>query len=282
MSLRGSVPRAFLRVFGHSIAQRSSRAAIHALRPTPAVGDDITKPKVSSADDGSNAATLNFATKKELDELPHGLSVVMTCFNNNMMMVHAAMMRLDAKIDSINLCQKQIEARVDQIEANAKGVEVNHDRIKANSDRIEWNFDRIERMVEVDRSEVCDFRSEQQAAISRIYRMLDQIRYGLGFCFEGFNLAWLQRVLAARVYPDANVERRVTLPDPDRTVHAKSSHVEVDIYCKHPLLIAEATTFLGKREFEKLEKFAKVGALKARILRCSSARTACTVLFAVR
>jgi hypothetical protein len=158
---------AFLRVFGHSIAQHRSRAAIHALRPMSAVRDDATKPTVLR--NGSNTATLFFATKKALNELPHGLSAVMTCFNNGMMAMHAAMMQLDAKIDSINLNHKQIEARVDQIEANDKRLEVNHDRIKANNDRIEWNVDQIETRVEVDRSEFRAFRSEQQAAFSRIY-----------------------------------------------------------------------------------------------------------------
>jgi DNA repair ATPase RecN len=149
---------AFLRVFGPSIAQHRSRAAIYALPPTPAVGDNAIKPTV--ADDGSNIATLNFATKKALNEFPHGLSAVMTCFNNGMMMMHAVMMQLDAKIDSINLNHRQIEARVDQIEANDKRLEVNHDRIKANNDRIEWNVDRIEARVEVDRSEFRAFRSK--------------------------------------------------------------------------------------------------------------------------
>jgi hypothetical protein len=40
--------------------------------------------------------------------------------------------------------------------------------------------------------------------------------------------------------------------------------VELDIFCKDPLVLVEVTTFLGKKEFDKLHKFARLGALIAK------------------
>jgi hypothetical protein len=40
--------------------------------------------------------------------------------------------------------------------------------------------------------------------------------------------------------------------------------VERDIFCKDPLVLVEVTTFLGKKEFDKLHKYARLGALIAK------------------
>jgi hypothetical protein len=114
------------------------------------------------------------------------------------------------------------------------------------------------------RAQFYAFRESQLRENDKSLQTLSTIIKGLGLGFEGFNAAWLQRMLAASGHSGATVQRRVIVPDPERTVHSNASMVEIDLLCKDPLVLVEATTFLGKEEFGKLEKFARLGDLIAK------------------
>jgi outer membrane murein-binding lipoprotein Lpp len=189
MTLRRSVPRALLRVFGTSITQRSGSASMNALRPSPTVGGHPPKPSVSSGDDGSTTATLHSATKQTIVEMPHELLGVMTCFTNKMMALQAGMARLNAKADHIDSTLKRIKTKVDRIEAKVSQIEAKVDRIEAQVDRIEAKVDRIDVSAEAYRYEFRAFRFEQEAANARLCKELDQVCYAIGLSFEGFNEA---------------------------------------------------------------------------------------------
>jgi hypothetical protein len=108
------------------------------------------------------------------------------------------------------------------------------------------------------------FRYSQLRVSGQVLQSLSTISDCLGIRCDGFNAAWLQRMLAARGHPDAMVERRVMVADPERTVHSHASTVEIDLFCRDPLVIVEATTFLGEQELDKVHKFARLGALIAK------------------
>jgi hypothetical protein len=63
------------------------------------------------------------------------------------------------------------------------------------------------------------FRNLQLHENERLFQTISTVTKGLGLGFEGFNAAWLQQMLATRGHSDDTVQRRVMVPNPERTVH---------------------------------------------------------------
>jgi hypothetical protein len=166
---------------------------------------------------------------------------------------------------------RELHAVINAIDSGFKAVgsdisEIREDvaELRAHNSEIRGDFAELRRDDAELRAQFYALRESQLRENDKFLQTLSTIIKGLVLGFEGFNAAWRQRMLAASGHSDATVQRRVVVPDAERTIHSNASMVEIDLLCKDPLLLVEVTTFLGKEEFGKLENFARLGDLIAK------------------
>jgi hypothetical protein len=139
---------------------------------------------------------------------------------------------------------RELHAVINAIDSGFKAVgsdisEIREDvaELRAHNSEIRGDVAELRRDDAELRAQFYAFRESQLRENDKFLQTLSTIIKGLGLGFEGFNAAWLQRMLAARGHSDATVQRRVIVPDPERTVHSNASMVEIDLLCKDPLLL---------------------------------------------
>jgi hypothetical protein len=169
--------------------------------------------------------------------LPRDLQAVINAIESGFQSLRGDIVELRTDMDSK---MKSIAAKVSGIDAKVAGIDARVSGLNIAA---------------------CSFRDSQLRVSGKMLQTLSTISDRLGIRFDGFNAACLPRMLAIRGHPDALVERGVMVPDPERTVHSNASMVELDLFCKDPLVLVEATTFLGTKEFNRLQKGARLGAL---------------------
>jgi hypothetical protein len=232
-------------------AQRGS-AAMHTQQPPPPRDDASDAPPSAEDEAGAAAAApAQDAAKQATGDLPREMHAATSYFNHNLTALQSGLARADAKIDGVRAELEVLRGDVSELRTDVSELRTDVSELREGVSEL--------------RTDVSELWASHNAAKDFYLQRLSEISKGLGMGFEGFNAAWLQRVLAARGHTHAKVERRVTVPDPSHSVHAMSSQVEVDLYCRSPLVIVEATTFLGRKELGKLEAFARTGDLVSSI-----------------
>jgi hypothetical protein len=81
-----------------------------------------------------------------------------------------------------------------------------------------------------------------------------------GINFEAFNASWLKHHLESEGFKNVDLRLRFKQGHLEG-VFGKDREIEIDILSFKPFLIAEATTYLSKKEFPKIERFAQVNSL---------------------
>ena len=178
----------------------------------------------------------------------------------------------------------QLHKRVETLEKEVKNISILFNNLENNiissiDKKIEMKFNYLEKKIDANKNEL-ELKFEKkfkniEKKIDRNYDsvnfQLSKMRLGLGQSFEKFNASWVKHLLKSKGLKN-KVQIGYICTDLQRTVHPENTETEIDVYSvmdESNILIGEATTFVDKTEYSKIEAFVRKGNLVSKKENCN-------------